>query len=101
MLHDKTDHVAIHKGESTKTSEDSDVKVAEQNRQEKGLHVINGCIPCATCTFVRRYSVVMLSGVVTTTGGRRKVTIRLTANSVTAANSISAETGRTFHAQAA
>lgn len=50
---------------------------------------------------VRRYSVVMVSGVVTTTGGRMNVTIRLTAKRVTAVSSISAEVGRTFHAQAA
>jgi hypothetical protein len=49
----------------------------------------------------RRYSVVIVSGVVTTTGGRMNVPIRLTANSTTAVSSINAETGRTVQAQAA
>ena len=49
----------------------------------------------------RDYSVVMLSGVVMTIGGRRKVTMRLRANSDTAVSSISAETGKPLHAQAA
>jgi len=47
------------------------------------------------------YSVVMLSGVVTTIGGRRKVIVRFTANSDTAVSSTSAEIGKPLHAQAA
>jgi hypothetical protein len=56
-------------------------------------------IPIASPLPIDRYSVVIVSGVVTTIGGRRNVTIKLTANNVTAANSISAEMGRMFHAQ--
>jgi hypothetical protein len=51
-----------------------------------------------SCT---HYSMVMLNGVVTTIGAYRKVAMRFTAKSDIAVNSISAETGKPLHAQAA
>lgn len=69
--------------------------VSDKERGSAGIQVAHPRLPRGD------YSMVMLSGVMMTIGGRKKVTARLTANSDTAVSSISAETGKAVQAQAA